>query len=174
MKVCKPEGSVAMCCMCAVVLGAVGAIAAGCANSHRDASKRQPSSVPGKGIAVAPLRRPLYLRCGTGTFTAPQATPVAFDHGKPTSWQLSYLYPAKAPPPRSHQITNVTIIERATGTRGGVAGGREIVVAGQTVSYRRVAASGSQIAQWQTRDARYTVLANGTRHALERIIACLP
>jgi hypothetical protein len=146
---------------------------AACGGSH---SKATGGSGSGQRVAGASapafLAKPLYARCGTSTFVPPTTSGTARD-----GWQVVYAFPAISPrPPRPGQTTRITIVESsASGRRGQIRGGREIVVAGRSVSFLDRTARAGYVAQWKTKTAHYIALADGrSAQPFERVIACLP
>jgi hypothetical protein len=70
----------------------------------------------------------------------------------------------------------MTLVEQVPSLRrGSLGGGREIVVDGRRVSFRRGRPkTPSHVARWKTEKARYTMLIDGDVAAARKIIACLP
>ncbi len=123
----------------------------------------------------ASLSHPLYPRCTFPTFRNPVTTPV-IGPGGGRAWQVAYLPPPQAPV-QAAQTNNVLIIEQSPKLpQIGVKRGHTIVVAGRRVSFRSPEPRAREfVAQWNTKTARYVVIANGSSPTtIERFIACLP
>jgi hypothetical protein len=152
---------------------AAAIVSGGCGGAHK-----QPTSIPAsasqtRAQTAVPLAAAIYPHCGTDTFAAPGAAALARGQG----WQVTYLYPPRAPQrPRPGQTTIVTLVESApVGRSPKVKGGKEITVAGRRVSLRNRTRTTLYVALWETGKARYTALADGATPAtLKQIIGCLP
>jgi hypothetical protein len=128
--------------------------------------------------AAPPKRNPnlakaIYPRCGVSRFSKPHASPMVADTAQ--YWRIVYQTPVTAPRVKGIP-TQLTLVEQApVGPRGSLNGAREVVVAGHKVSLRRARPkTPSNVARWQTSQARYTLLQDGSLAAVKRIIACLP
>jgi hypothetical protein len=154
---------------------ATAILCGGCGGTHKQASI--PASAPqAPAQAAKPLAAAIYASCGVDTFAPPTATATSKTR-PPSGWQVTYLYPPRAPQrPRPGQTTIVTLVERPpVGPPPKLAGGREITVAGRRVSLVNRTKKTIYVAVWKTGRARYTALADGAKPtALKRIIACLP
>jgi hypothetical protein len=121
------------------------------------------------------LSSPIRPRCKFRAFRHPTVQRT-IGPGGGHGWQVSYLPPALSRV-RPGQTTNVLIVEQSPALpASGVEGGQTIIVAGRRVSFRTPAAkTGTFLAEFKTKRARYTVLANGDRPTtLKKFIACLP
>ena len=162
-----------------VSVSAVLILCGGCGGGVHNQRASTSTGAATKGArrpVVTPLTTAVYSRCDTSKFAPPAVSPISRT-SPPVGWQVTYLYPTRAPrPPRPGQTTNVTIVERApVGPPPQLAGGKEITVAGRRVSLRNRTKTTIYVAAWKTATARYTALADGaTPVTLERFIACLP
>jgi hypothetical protein len=131
---------------------------------------RRASSRPGPGLA-----RPVHPRCAFPRFDEPEVRRIEGPTAGGKAWQVAYL--PRGSSTRPGETSNVMIVEESPRLRQfGMEGGQPVTVAGRRVSIRPpTPESRVYAAQWNTRRARYTALANGsTSTVLERFIACLP
>jgi hypothetical protein len=117
----------------------------------------------------------LVASCGTDRFAKPQTKPL-ISTGKPKGWQVVYVYPRGAPPPRHGETTAVTLVEYGPSGALPVSKGAQVIdVAGRRISFYERTKTTAYVARWQTDKARYVALADGkTPVTLKKIISCLP
>jgi hypothetical protein len=162
---------------------AVLALAAGCGSGDDEPAPEPASTSPAetttatttsKKPAKAGLAKPVYPTCGVRRFNEPVEVPLVAEGGG-QYWRLVYQLPASAPRIEG-QATQLTLVEQPPTVEGiGVEGGRDVVIAGKKVSLRRARPdTPSNVAQWRTKRARYSLLADGSIAELRRMIRCLP
>jgi hypothetical protein len=124
----------------------------------------------------ADLERPLYPQCSFPRFAKPHVQSFPGPTGGGKAWQVAFIPRGRTVRP-PEVTSNVMIVEESPKlTHVGVQGGSIRTVAHRRVSIRPpTPKSAVYAAQWNTRAAHYTALANGkTSTVLERFIACMP
>lgn len=176
----------ATCRIAAITILAASALAAGCgaSNGTQPRSIAGPSTVPPTvrrttPSPTEPMPRAQLARCATAGFGRPVVKPTST--GTParsvTAWQVFYSVPVRPGHFPVRGQTLLTLLERApTRKRAQVAGGHVVNVGGRTVSLRVAPPGlGSDVAEWETRRARYVALSlNLSVAQLEHFIACMP
>jgi hypothetical protein len=147
---------------------------AGCSgSSHPTARSTTTSPTPS-----ASLVRPLYPKCGTKGFGKPRVKATTGLGTTGRAWQLLYVASARISMPLPPgATTHMVVVEQSPAlVRGRVKGGREVNIAGRSVSLLYPSGRFQNfLAQWKTARARYLVFANGSTPAtLSRLIGCLP
>lgn len=118
------------------------------------------------------LAKPVFSNCVPKDFGKPRASRAG---GKGSGFWLVYYFHDRRKPQKIGDTTSVSITERPTRyPRGRIRGGREVTVAGRSVSLFGSSRIG-YVAQWKTGRATYAAIANGAKpDVLKRFIKCMP
>ena len=121
------------------------------------------------------LAKPLFPRCGVRAFGEPQVVEIA-EHG---GWRLVYTHPAAQNAPDVKGVTTtINIDERPPGSKrvsyAKQPGARVLRVRGLKVDFAPAESADAFSAQWVTKRARYSVLADGSGQIVRKLVRCVP
>jgi hypothetical protein len=118
------------------------------------------------------LKRPILAPCAAPDFAKPRIT-----RAQTSVWSLQYTRVKKPPRRETGASRTVLLVEYPPAApRSRKFGGKQVRLAGRRVAYNDPSGkSPFYTAQWRTKRALYTLLADGTHPAaVKRFIGCLP